>query len=389
MLTKDDHEREAWFFRDAVCMRMLREEVLPELLKRAASTRTVRVWNPGCFAGEDTYTLAILLSELVPTDQDWFVSLVGTDADLAAITRARKAIYARSSLRGVDQAQRAQYFHELEGEQFQLKRKYQLDVTFQVHNLADITRPPPPPGRFDLVFTRNLSSLALESHSEVSAKISAALAPEGTWIAGGMDATPSRGFATRAFLGRERRPLSARKAEELPAEPTRRSPVPKPDSSPAQAPRPGRSPKSDPGLSEPRRPEPVLGAEPSREEFAELRRLADSGQDAAAIAAASALVQRYPNAAEPYQVRAMLRGVGGDHRGAVEDWRRVLYLDPTNLHARFRLGLALARCGDRAGARVALNALITMPVLDETAAEPLRAAATRHLTLLNQDDSHE
>jgi hypothetical protein len=51
------------FFRDPLAWDYVAEEVLPAILARKGEDDAIRVWSAGCGAGEEVYTLAILLCE--------------------------------------------------------------------------------------------------------------------------------------------------------------------------------------------------------------------------------------------------------------------------------------------------------------------------------------
>src|SRR5436189_6470171 len=56
------------FFRDPPAWDHLRDEVLPEMLQGKPSGDAVRVWSAGCASGEEAYSAAILLAELLGDD---------------------------------------------------------------------------------------------------------------------------------------------------------------------------------------------------------------------------------------------------------------------------------------------------------------------------------
>src|SRR4051795_4288951 len=84
---------ETHFFRNPPQIRALRKYVLPELLKQAAGTRRLRIWSAGCSTGEEPYTIAMLLRELLPARSGWDVKVVGTDVSARALEAARIGAY--------------------------------------------------------------------------------------------------------------------------------------------------------------------------------------------------------------------------------------------------------------------------------------------------------
>ena len=72
---------ESYFFRDSGQFSLLRHHILPELIERNRSTRSLRIWSAGCSTGEEPYSLAILVHELLPSHDDWDIVILGTDVN--------------------------------------------------------------------------------------------------------------------------------------------------------------------------------------------------------------------------------------------------------------------------------------------------------------------
>src|SRR5207245_10266195 len=74
------------FFRDGEVFDVLRGEVLPALLKRAATRKALRIWVPGCATGQEAYSSAILVQDLVTAvGEQWDVKIFGTDVAKVSI----------------------------------------------------------------------------------------------------------------------------------------------------------------------------------------------------------------------------------------------------------------------------------------------------------------
>ncbi len=75
---------ETFFFRYAEQFAALRETILPERIAARADERRLRIWSAGCSTGAETYSLAILLRELLGERlPDWRIGLTGTDINHA------------------------------------------------------------------------------------------------------------------------------------------------------------------------------------------------------------------------------------------------------------------------------------------------------------------
>lgn len=98
---------ETSFFRDAREWSVLRQVVLPRLVRQRAERMSgrrvgkVRVWSAACSTGQEAYSLAMLLCEL-PELNGWDVKIVATDSSQAAVEYARRGRYSRvEAVRGL------------------------------------------------------------------------------------------------------------------------------------------------------------------------------------------------------------------------------------------------------------------------------------------------
>ncbi len=130
---------ETYFFRDHGQMAALRSTVLPGLIRNNRDTRTLRIWSAGCSTGEEPYSLAILVNELLPEHRDWTIRILATDVSTAALAKAREAVYPQWSFRMVDPAFRSMYFSPKGGGQA-LRDTIRSMVEFRHLNLLDIHR---------------------------------------------------------------------------------------------------------------------------------------------------------------------------------------------------------------------------------------------------------
>ena len=141
------------FFRDADLFSNLREQVLPRLIDEARQRgNELRLWSAGCATGEEAYSLAILVSELLGQELEQFaVRVFATDLDAEAVAFARRGIYPGSALKDVPPALRDRYFSPLESA-WEVRKQLRGMVIFGHHDLGQ--RAPFP--RIDLVLCRNV-----------------------------------------------------------------------------------------------------------------------------------------------------------------------------------------------------------------------------------------
>lgn len=157
---------ESYFFRDKGQFFLLRHHLLPELIQhrrdvaRLAANATkpsLRIWSAGCSTGEEAYSLAILVSELIPDLDRWDILIVGTDINDKALEKARCGVYGPWSFRLVDEQLKRQYFHQNRYE-LEIDDRIKKIVTFQYGNLVcdDFPNSNPNLDRIDLILCRNV-----------------------------------------------------------------------------------------------------------------------------------------------------------------------------------------------------------------------------------------
>lgn len=160
---------ESFFFRNEHHFRVLRETVLPQIIAENKARREVRVWSAGCATGEEPYSLAILLDQLLGVASGWQASVLGTDLNPEFLQRAREARYRQWSFRQTNIHQNREYFKP-DGDLFRLVDRLREHVRFAVLNLVKDVYPSPLTGTvgLDLILFRNV---AIYLKSEVTAAI--------------------------------------------------------------------------------------------------------------------------------------------------------------------------------------------------------------------------
>jgi len=148
--------QETHFFRNPPQFRALRQHVLPQLVKQAAtSTRRLRIWSAGCSTGEEPYSIAMLIRELVPLVDGWDIQVVGTDISTRALDAARAGRYTSRSLGVADPADVARWFIQ-DGSDYVVRPEVREIVDFRRHNLVT-DAPPFDDEPVDLILCRNVT----------------------------------------------------------------------------------------------------------------------------------------------------------------------------------------------------------------------------------------
>jgi chemotaxis protein methyltransferase CheR len=131
---------ETYFYRDRGQIELLRQTILPEIIARNEPARTLRVWSAGCSTGEEAYSLAILVDELLPKivrseGRGWQISILGTDIDEPSLLQARHGVYGEWSFRSMDQETKLRCFTR-NADGWKISEEYKSLVTFQASNLV-------------------------------------------------------------------------------------------------------------------------------------------------------------------------------------------------------------------------------------------------------------
>jgi chemotaxis protein methyltransferase CheR len=177
---------ETYFFRNTAQFIALRELILPSLIDMRRQSAYLRLWSAGCATGEEPYSLAMTLDDVLPEPQRWQVSILATDINRRFLQRAREAVYGAWSFRETPAALRERYFTP-EGARWRLNAAIRRQVVFTHLNLAEPTYPAAGNGTLalDLIFCRNVTIYFDEATTrQVAQRFYDALTPGGWLVIG-------------------------------------------------------------------------------------------------------------------------------------------------------------------------------------------------------------
>jgi two-component system CheB/CheR fusion protein len=141
------------FFRDAEIFDIICKDVFPELLRtKLEKHEPLRIWIAGCATGEEAYSVAICLQELLGDKAAALkIQIFATDISEIAITKARSGMYRQSEMEGLTPARTQQFFTKLDGN-YQVNKNIRDMCVFAHHNLLK----DPPFSKIDLLSCRNV-----------------------------------------------------------------------------------------------------------------------------------------------------------------------------------------------------------------------------------------
>lgn len=140
------------FFRDPEVFEMIKSTVFPTMVDDGTRTLPIRIWVAGCATGEEAYSLAICLLELLQERSLRIaVQIFGTDISEQAIGLARNGLYHSTQIEGVSPERLQQFFVPLDGG-YQVTKQVRELCVFARHDLLS----DPPFSQMDLVTCRNV-----------------------------------------------------------------------------------------------------------------------------------------------------------------------------------------------------------------------------------------
>lgn len=147
---------ESYFFRERPQLEALRTDVLPRLRARlrAEGRQELRLLSAGCAAGEEPYTLAMLVRESGLFPSPWKVQITGMDLDPRALERAQAGRYTAHAFRGVADEVRQRYFRPVDSE-WEILSNLRALVSFRQGNLVEARWTEALPAQ-DVIFCRNV-----------------------------------------------------------------------------------------------------------------------------------------------------------------------------------------------------------------------------------------
>ncbi len=139
------------FFRDSLAWKYLQNDALPRLLEDKPQNSPLRIWSAGCASGEEAYSLAIVLAEILGLEQfRERVKLYATDADDDTLAQARYAGYSQKALKSIAPKLQEKYFETI-GNKKIFRSDLRRSVIFGRHDLLRDA----PISRLDLLVCRN------------------------------------------------------------------------------------------------------------------------------------------------------------------------------------------------------------------------------------------
>ena len=130
---------ETSFYRNPPQLKVFQDMVLKDTLDslKALKQRRLRIWSAGCSTGEEPYTIAIILHEVLRTEiSSWDIRITANDLSEAVLAQAREGVYNDYTLRTTPREIVSRYFTQ-DGTNFTVKPEVKRLVSFGQINLSD------------------------------------------------------------------------------------------------------------------------------------------------------------------------------------------------------------------------------------------------------------
>lgn len=169
------------FFRDPEAFESFKKVVSKYIVNKKSELDTLRIWAPGCSSGEEVYSIAIVIQEILEeTNKHLEVQIFGTDLDLNSIKIARSGTYSDIIIKDISPERLKKFFYMNENI-YTIKNNVRETVVFANHNVLK----DPPFTNLDILTCRNLLIyLETEAQEKVLSKFKYSLNKDGLLFLG-------------------------------------------------------------------------------------------------------------------------------------------------------------------------------------------------------------
>lgn len=169
---------ETSFFRNLPQIELFRDRALPVVSEQKAKEflPQLRIWSAGCSTGEEPYTLAIVVREVLGDRSKWDTKIFASDLSMSVLGFARRGRYAGRKVRETVPVELLRRYFVADGEDYVIADRVRQMVTFDFHNLKHENGL----GLVDVIFCRNVMIyFDLEEQKRLVMKFFRSLRPGG------------------------------------------------------------------------------------------------------------------------------------------------------------------------------------------------------------------
>ncbi|MDQ1536057.1 MAG: chemotaxis protein methyltransferase CheR [Actinomycetota bacterium] len=178
---------ETSFFRDSHPFTALSDHILPDLVRARSGERHLNIWCAACSSGQEPYSIAMLVQDIIGADPAWRVRMLATDLSPAMLARTRAGVYSQFEVnRGLPANLLIRHFRK-QGLEWQIEEPLRRMVETRAVNL-DAELPSMP--AMDIVFLRNvLIYFDIATKRRILARVRRVMRADGYLVLGGAETT--------------------------------------------------------------------------------------------------------------------------------------------------------------------------------------------------------
>ncbi len=192
---------ETSFFRDHHPFAALRDEILPEMVRRRRTSRTLSIWSAACSSGQEPHSVAMVLRDRLADLEGWNLQLAASDISHRMIERARQGLYTQLEInRGLPAPYLVRFFDQ-KGDRWLLREDVRGLFRFFRQNLVEPWSLDAP---VDILILRNvLIYFDIDTRREILRRVRSLLRPDGYLLLGSAETTLNiDSLFTRVPIGR-------------------------------------------------------------------------------------------------------------------------------------------------------------------------------------------
>jgi chemotaxis methyl-accepting protein methylase len=178
---------ETYFFRDNRPYELMTHKIVPDLIDRrrreyGSGRMPLKIWSAACSTGQEIYSIAITLLEMLRDSSGFNINILGTDISDSAVARASYGEYNQFEIeRGLPRSYLQKYFYQT-ARGWRIRDEVRTMARFEKR---DLIKPFTELGKFDLIFCRNVAIyFSPVNKVQLFKRIAHALAPGGALIVG-------------------------------------------------------------------------------------------------------------------------------------------------------------------------------------------------------------
>lgn len=175
---------ETSFFRDSHPFELLAHKIIPDHFERNSLDKKApfRIWSAACSTGQESYSIAMTLKEVLGDLKGSAIQIVGSDISESALSHASRGIYSKLELsRGLSSDRLFRHFNR-DGDGWKISDELRALIYFEKKNLLDRSGVF---GPFDVIFCRNVAIyFSIENRQVLFDCLADCLAPDGVLIIG-------------------------------------------------------------------------------------------------------------------------------------------------------------------------------------------------------------